>query len=258
MPEKRTNISVSGRSLEILCWPYAGEQRPSLIFLHEGLGAAGSWRDVPRRLAYATGCNALAYSRYGYGQSDVLTEPRGADYMHVEALDVLPEILRQLEIENPILYGHSDGASIALIHAGTGHKIRGLIVEAPHVFVEPISIEGITIAAETFRSTDLPVRLGRHHRDPEKTFWGWHDIWMSAVFRSWDITSLLPGITAATLIIQGESDAYGTMAQVDSIAAKVTGRVAQLRLPRCGHAPHREKPEIVLPSVTTFIKSILE
>ena len=256
--ERRFTVRCAGRSLEAIYWPGASPRHPTLVFLHEGLGSANLWRDLPRKLVIATGCSALAYSRYGYGQSDALCETRDANYMHHEALIVLPELLQQLEINAPIIYGHSDGASIALIHAGAGHGVRGLVVEAPHVFVESISLSGVSAAGKSARENDLLARLSKHHRDPAKTFWGWHDAWMSASFRDWNITSFLSNIHAPTLVIQGEDDAYGTMAQVDVIVSHLAGPTQQLRLTGCGHAPHREKSEQVLQMTTSFIGNIIE
>lgn len=256
--EKRSVIEVAGRQLEIERLGSRAAGWPTIVFLHEGLGCISHWRDFPQRAVEATGYSALIYSRYGYGQSDVLEGKRNADYMHREALDVLPALLDKLEIRNPMLFGHSDGASIALIHAGAGHSVRGLILEAPHVFVEDISIQGATQAAQQYRDTDLPKRLGRHHRDADKTFWGWHDIWTSAEFRDWNIEKSLSGITCPLLAIQGEQDAYGTLRQIDAVVRQVSGPRRKLVLPDCGHRPHREHPETILEATTSFIESVLE
>ena len=199
---------------------------------------------------------ALVYSRYGYGQSSALEEKRAPDYMHREALEVLPALLQSRGIRKPILFGHSDGASIALIHAGAGHPVTALIVEAPHVFVEEISLQGATQAAGTYRTTDLPRKLARHHRDGDKTFWGWHNIWTSPNFRDWNIESYLPAITCPTLLIQGEQDEYGTVAQVDAIAGKVKGVTSRHLLPNCGHTPHRDQAEVTLQLVTSFLHQL--
>ncbi len=251
--EKRLTIGVAGVQLEVLHLVGESPTRPTIIFLHEGLGSVSLWRDFPQQIVAATGCSAVIYSRYGYGQSEVLKESRKSDYMHREALDVLPELLAQCKIERPILFGHSDGASIALIHAGSGHPVNGLMLEAPHVFVEEISLHGITRAAQTYRTTDLPEKLAHHHRDANKTFWGWNDIWASDEFRNWNIESYLSSINCPTLLIQGERDEYGSIAQIDAIMRSVNGVTEKHLLSNCGHTPHREKPDTVLKLVSSFV-----
>lgn len=227
---------------------------PTLVFLHEGLGSIGQWRDFPARVAAATSCRALVYDRYGYGKSDVLQEARvGVEFMHDAALNELPELLENLKIENPVLVGHSDGASIALIHAGT-YAVRGVAVMAPHVFVEEFGLESIRKASET---TDLPERLAKYHRNPRKTFHLWADAWLDPAFRSWNIEEYLPRIKCPVLAIQGEDDEYGSMAQLDAIARQAGGPCELLKLPDCGHSPHRDQPEKVLNSVAAFVKRFL-
>src|SRR5262245_4135983 len=170
-------VAAAGRSLHYTLIEGDG-RKPVLVFLHEGLGSIGQWRDFPEKLAGATGCRALVYERYGYGQSDVLQEKRRTvRFMHDEALTALPQLLAALRIDHPILVGHSDGASIALIYAGAGNPARAIVAMAPHVFIEPICISSIEKAAKTFESTDLPKKLARYHRDPRKTFYGWADVW---------------------------------------------------------------------------------
>jgi len=245
-------VSVRGRSLEYRRITAAAEG-PTLVFLHEGLGSISQWRDFPARIVAATGLSALVYARLGHGQSEVLQQAREADFMHREALESLPELLRQLGIERPILIGHSDGASIALIHAGAGHPARGLVAMAPHVFVEDISIRGISAAKRAFESTDLPQRLARHHRDPGGTFYGWNDIWLAPAFRSWNIERFLPAIRCPLLAIQGQEDEYGSMAQVEAIARQAGGPVEVLKLAHCGHSPQRDQPEAVAAAIAEFI-----
>ncbi len=245
-------LNVRGRSLEYRRIAAAADG-PTLVFLHEGLGSISQWRDFPARIAEATGLPAIVYARYGHGQSEVLQQPHGVDFMHREALEFLPELLRQLGMERPILIGHSDGASIALIHAGSGNPLRGLVAMAPHVFVEDISIEGIVAAKQAFETTDLPQKLERHHRDPVKTFYGWNDVWLAPAFRGWNIESFLPAIRCPLLVLQGYGDEYGTMAQVDAIARQAGGPVAVLKLAQCGHFPHQDQPEIVAKAVMDFV-----
>jgi pimeloyl-ACP methyl ester carboxylesterase len=214
--------------------------RPTLVFLHEGLGSVALWKQFPRQVAQATGCPALVYSRYGYGKSDRLDAPRGVDYMHREALEVLPEVLARLGVEAPILIGHSDGASIALIHAGSGRwPVRGVVAMAPHVFVEDITVQSIAQAKATFEDSNLADRLGRYHDDVVSTFRGWNDIWLHPDFRYWNIEEYLAGIAVPVLLIQGEDDQYGTVAQVEAIARQVSGPVETVLLPDCAHSPHQ-------------------
>ncbi len=246
----------NGEPLEVREIRLSTRAAPTIVFLHEGLGSVSLWRDFPDRVADATGAGVLVYSRHGYGQSSLLVESRKADYMHREAQVVLPELLKRKNIRKPILFGHSDGASIALIHGGCGHPVAGLILEAPHVFVEEISLRGVAAAANTFRTTDLPAKLARHHRDAGKTFWGWHDIWANTAFRDWNIESFLPTIDCPTLLIQGTQDDYGSIAQIEAIGRNVNGRTENLLLADCGHSPHRDQTHAVLERVVGFIRTL--
>lgn len=247
-------IAVAGRKLN---YEWAGEGEQVLVFLHEGLGSIPQWRDFPAQVARATGRRALAYERYGYGQSEVLAEDRvGLDFMHREALEALPALLRALRVENPVLVGHSDGASIALIHAGAGNAVQGVVAMAPHVFVEDISVRSIADAARAFETTDLPQRLARYHRDPRKTFYLWNDAWLDPAFRNWNIEASLPGIRCPLLAIQGEADQYGTMAQVEAIARQAGGRCELLKLPGCGHSPHKDQPGRVVRAIADFVTGL--
>lgn len=251
-------LTVRGRKLEVQRIAGSGRAARTLVFLHEGLGSVAMWRDFPRDAALATGCAAVVYSRYGYGQSEVLREPRGVDYMHVEALEVLPELLARLEIQEPVLVGHSDGASIALIHAAKHDKVRGLVVMAPHVFVEDISIESIAEARTAFETTDLPQKLSRYHADAARTFRGWNDIWLHPDFRGWNIEDVLPQIHCPMLAIQGFDDEYGTMAQLEAIARQTGGPVELLRLAACRHSPHRDQPIVVIEALSRFVDRLDE
>ena len=196
------------------------------------------------------------YSRYGSGSSDLLREPRAVTYMHDEALLSLPDLLVQLHIENPILIGHSDGASIALIHAGAHDRVRGLVLLAPHVFVEDLSVASIGAAKTSFETTNLPEKLGGHHRDPARTFWGWNDIWLHPDFRRWNIEEYLPRITCPILVIQGLDDQYGTMAQAQAIARQSAGPVEIVPLADCRHSPQRDQPDAVLAAIGRFVKKV--
>jgi len=229
----------------------------TLVFLHEGLGSRALWRDFPALVAAATGAAALVYSRRGYGWSSPLDRPRAPDYMHREALEALPALLDALGVEQPILIGHSDGASIALIHAGAGRRaVRGLILEAPHVFVEEVTIASIAAAKEAYRAGDLGRRLARYHADPDAAFRGWNDAWLDPAFRDWNIEEYLPGIRCPVLAIQGAEDEYGTPAQLAAIERRVAGPFERLLLEDCRHSPHRDRTAAVLAAMAGFIRRL--
>jgi len=249
-------VTCAGHALEYEWVEAGGPGAPVLVFLHEGLGSVRQWRDFPAQVAQATQCRALVYSRYGYGKSDVLAEPRvDGRFMHREALGALPELLGALDVEQPVLVGHSDGASIAIIHAGAGHPVRGLALMAPHVFVEPLCLDSIRAAAASLETTGLAERLARYHRDPRKTFHLWADAWLDPAFVRWNIEEYLPGIESPVMAIQGEDDEYGTMAQLERVGRGVRGPCELVRLPACGHAPFRDQPRATLDAVTRFIRS---
>ena len=227
-----------------------------MVFLHEGLGSVAMWKGFPAECAKAASCRALLYSRYGYGQSDALTAPREIDYLHDEALQSLPELLDKLEVEKPILLGHSDGGSIALIHAAASERaVRGLIVMAPHTMVEGVAIRGIEITKRTHQTTHLRDKLARYHADPDSAFWGWNDIWLKPEFRDWNLDDCLPRIACPLLAIQGEDDQYGTMEQIDRIQRAVPWTEV-LKLKDCGHSPHRDQPAAVIEHVAQFVERL--
>ncbi|WP_395673863.1 alpha/beta fold hydrolase [Phenylobacterium sp.] len=248
-------IDVDGVRLECR-WSGAPDAGPAIVLLHEGLGSVAMWKDFPDQLAARTGRPVFAYSRRGYGQSDPIAAPRQPDYMHVEALEVLPKVLKAAGVARPILLGHSDGGSIALIHAGAyPASTAGLVLEAPHVFVEPLTVQSIAQAKVVYETTDLPRKLGRHHRDADHAFWGWNDIWLDDRFLAWNIEASLPTIDCPILLLQGLDDEYGTRAQLDAIAAG-TPDTEILMLPRCGHSPHRDQTEAVLEALETFVRRV--
>ncbi|MEO8629883.1 MAG: alpha/beta hydrolase [Betaproteobacteria bacterium] len=257
-----SHLFANGHHLEYR-WVHPGgaavrnASRPTLVFLHEGLGSTALWKNFPDLVADATGCSALVYSRYGYGRSDPLGEARDVHYMHREALETLPSVLRGLAIDAPILIGHSDGASIALIHAGAGKwAVRGVVAMAPHVFVEDITVASIAQAKVTFQTTDLAVKLARYHDDATGTFSGWNDIWLHPDFRAWNIEAYLPSIAVPILLVQGEDDQYGTRAQVDAIARQVSGPSQVLMLASCAHSPHVDQRERTVGAIAQFVDTL--
>jgi pimeloyl-ACP methyl ester carboxylesterase len=233
------------------------EAAPTLVFLHEGLGSASTWRDFPQRLASRTGCGALVYSRAGYGSSPAAELPRPIRYMHDEAL-VLDELLQRRGVRETILIGHSDGGSIALIHAGSTHReqLRALILEAPHVFAEAVGLESIAATKRDYETTGLRERLARHHVNVDNAFRGWNDVWLHPEFIDWNIEELLPSIDVPILLIQGANDEYGTWKQVEAIERGVSGPVETLLVPAAGHAPHRDQAEIVLAAMSSFVANL--
>jgi pimeloyl-ACP methyl ester carboxylesterase len=243
-------VTVRGKKIEAR--QIGGAMGPTLVFLHEGLGSAGLWRDFPDKLAEATGLGAFVYSRAGYGASDPAPMPRPVRYMHDEA-ELLPEILAAAGIADPLLIGHSDGASIALIYAGSGGKARGLVLEAPHVFTEQMGLRSIAQAREAYERGELRKRLAKHHQDVDAAFWGWNRPWLDPEFRNWNLEEFLPRIAAPILVVQGEDDEYGTRKQVDAIERGARD-VQVLMLPACGHSPHRDQPEASLRAIAAFTR----
>lgn len=226
-----------------------------LVLLHEGLGCIAMWRRFPHRLAEMTGRRVLTYSRYGYGLSSGAELPRRTDYMHVEALQVLPELLERLDLGKPLLVGHSDGASIALIHASV-FPVSGLVLLAPHVFVETITLAGVEIARRAFQDGCLERQLALFHSEPKVVFEGWSSVWLSCGFRDWSIEKSLVNIHCRALLLQGDRDEYGTLAQLDVIRQGISGIVVQHCLDDCGHSPHLEQTESTLALVAEFINEL--
>lgn len=224
-----------------------------MVFLHEALGSVSLWRDFPQRVADATGCDAVAYSRHGFGRSTPRPEPYDTTYMHDEALVWLPALLDAMRLDRPFLFGHSDGGSIALIAAGgTGREFAGLIALAPHVMVEEEALAGIRVAVEQYRTTDFRQRLARHHDDPGTVFRRWPEVWLSPAHRAWNIEGFLPSIACPVLAVQGEQDEYATMEQIERIG-RLAPHATLLRLPDCGHSPHRDQPEAVIAATAELV-----
>ena len=246
-------VEIEGVNLDYERIEGTARSAPCFVMLHEGLGSVALWKDFPSQLARATGATVVAYSRAGYGRSAPIQGARTVRYLHDEALQVLPAFLDALAIENPMLFGHSDGGSIALIHAGgSARGVRGIIALAPHVMVEDITVTNIAAARVDYETGNLRARLARYHDNVDATFWGWNDIWLNPDFRAWNIEEYLPRVTCPVLAIQGEDDEYGTMAQIDLIAQAVPN-IETLKLARCGHSIHRDQPQAVLSAVTRWM-----
>jgi pimeloyl-ACP methyl ester carboxylesterase len=239
----------------------ADTSRATLVFLHEGLGSVGQWThrglNWPLALCRGSGRQGLVYSRRGYGRSSPAPSGRHvlqADYMHREAWTTLPALLTASGLSQPVLVGHSDGATIALLHASR-HPVAACVAMAPHVVVEPMAIDAILAAKALFTEGSLRDRLARHHSDVDGAFWQWNDVWLSRSFRSFDIRLECAAISAPLLLIQGEGDEYGTMRQLDDIAAAAV-HAKQCRLPDCGHSPHRDQPAQTLQAVVEFLRTV--
>ena len=230
-----------------------------LVFLHEGLGSVAMWRDWPRTLCHITGRAGWIYSRRGYGQSDPVPDVRNTgrlrpDYMHEEAWTVLPALLKALAIEQPVLVGHSDGGSIALLHASR-HPVSACIVLAPHVMVEEVSVRAIEQAGASFKTGDLRERLARYHADVDGAFWQWNDIWLSPAFRAFDIRADCTRIAAPVLALQGVDDPYGSLQQIEQICLP-SHQIERLTLTPCGHSPHREQADATTRAIADFLARI--
>lgn len=234
-------------------------EAPLIVFLHEGLGSLAMWRDFPETLCQASGCRGLVYSRPGYGASTPRSpdEHWGPDFLHQQAQEVLPTLLKTLGLDTakvkPWLLGHSDGGSIALLYASMfPDQLAGAVVLAPHILVEDISVESIAIVRQTYLDTDLRQKLARHHVDPDSAFWGWNDVWLSREFRNWNIEPEVAGVRCPVLAIQGKNDEYGTLAQVHGIRARAP-QTQVLELAACGHSPQRDQPQAVIDAVRQFL-----
>ncbi|REG74757.1 alpha/beta fold hydrolase [Algoriphagus antarcticus] len=229
--------------------------RPTIVFLHDSLGCIELWRDFPQKLAEATQCNIFIYDRLGYGKSAPMpTHQRPMNYMELDA-DILHNLLKKSEIDNAILFGHSDGGTIALLTASKyPDSVEAVIVEAAHIFLEDVTIKGIYEAFENYKNTNLPERLAKFHGNKvERLFKAWTETWTRSDYRNWNVEHLLPNITCPILFIQGETDEYGTLAQVEKTISQVSGRAEKYIIPNVGHTPHKEACELVLDRVTKFI-----
>ena len=248
------DLEIDGLKLEGRWIGPGPTEAPTLVLLHEGLGSVGLWGDFPQKLAAATGCGLFAYSRAGYGGSDPVALPRPLSYMHDEARSVLPKILDVIGFRRGMIVGHSDGASIAAIYAGAhdDRRLDGIVLIAPHVFTEDMGIASIAEAKRAYEEGDLKRKLARWHENVDSAFYGWNGAWLDPDFRKWDLTEFLPAIRIPVLIVQGEADQYGTIAQVQAIETGCSGPVETTMLPGVGHSPHREASEAALDAIRRF------
>jgi pimeloyl-ACP methyl ester carboxylesterase len=252
-------LHIGSSDLEYRVIGPAPDAAPTIVMLHEGLGSAGLWGDFPDKLQAATGTGVLVYSRAGYGASTAATLPRPLDYMHIEALDILPKLLDQIGFRRGLLLGHSDGASIAAIYAGgvQDHRVRGVAMIAPHFVVEDISVASIAEIKTAYETTDLKTKLARWHSDVDNAFYGWNDAWLDPKFRTWDISDYLAYIRVPVAILQGADDQYGTIRQVEIAQEECYCPVDVTMIPGAGHSPHREAPEATLNAISEFAGRIL-
>lgn len=247
-------LTVAGAALEYACYGPPPERAPTIVMLHEGLGCVALWRDFPARVAERTGMGVFVHSRQGYGASDPVPLPRPLDFMTREAVEVLPKVLDAIGFRRGILFGHSDGATIAAIHAGSiaDHRVRGLILMAPHFFTEAEGLRSIAEADAEFRTGDLRARLAKYHKDPDNAFHGWADTWLDPGFKDWNVAEVIDYFRIPVLAIQGREDQYGSLAQIDEIETRSYAPVDRLILDGVRHAPHLERPEAVLDAVAEF------
>jgi pimeloyl-ACP methyl ester carboxylesterase len=252
-------LRIGASELEYRMIGPAPEEAPTIVMLHEGLGSVGQWGDFPQRLWAATGAGVFVYSRAGYGNSTPVELPRPLDYMHLEALEILPKLLDEIDFRRGLLLGHSDGASIAAIYAGgvQDHRIRGVAMIAPHFIVEDISVTSIAEIKKAYETTELRSKLKRWHGDVDNAFYGWNAAWLDPKFRDWDISEYLAYIRVPIAILQGAEDEYGTIRQIEIARQECYCPVDVTIVPAAGHSPHREAPEATLNAVSEFARRIL-
>lgn len=251
-------IDIDGCALETACFGPPPKDAPTIVCLHEGLGCVELWRDFPERLAAETGYGVFAYSRAGYGRSDVCTLPRPIDYMTREAMGILPRMLDEIGFQHGILLGHSDGATIAAIYAGSveDFRVRGLVLMAPHFFTEDLGLKSIAQAREDFETGELRRKLAKYHTDVDSTFRGWNDAWLNPDFRDWNVSEVIDYLRVPVLAIQGRDDRYGTLAQIEEIRNRIYSPLDVEIFEECGHAPHLERPDETLAAITDFVRRL--
>jgi len=252
-------LSIGTSDLEYRMIGPSPADAPTIVMLHEGLGSVGLWGDFPQQLQAATGAGIFLYSRAGYGASTPVKLPRAVDYMHTEALDVLPKLLDQIGFRRGLLLGHSDGASIAAIYAGShqDHRVEGVAMIAPHFIVEDVSVASIARIKTAYETSELKAKLKRWHRDVDNAFYGWNGAWLNPEFRNWDISEYLAYIRVPIAILQGVDDEYGTMRQVEIAREECYCPVDVTVIPGAGHAPHREAPGATLDAIQEFANAVL-
>lgn len=253
-------LLVNDVALEYACHGPAPETAPSIVMLHEGLGCTALWRDFPARVAARTGMGVFVWSRRGYGRSDPAVLPLPLDFMTREAVEALPPLLDAIGFRRGILFGHSDGATIAAIHAGSvpDARVRGLILMAPHFFTEDIGLAEIARARQTFATTGLKQKMARYHRDPEAAFRGWNDAWLDPGFRAWNVADVIDHIRVPVLAIQGRGDQYGTLAQIEELETRCPAPLDKVILDDCRHSPHLEQPGTTLDAVAGFVSRLMQ
>ncbi|HEX9470765.1 MAG TPA: alpha/beta hydrolase [Bradyrhizobium sp.] len=253
-------LTIGASDLEYRMIGPAPGDAPTIVMLHEGLGSAGLWGDFPEKLQAATGAGVFVYSRAGYGASTPAKLPRPLDYMHIEALDILPKLLDEIGFRRGLLLGHSDGASIAAIYAGAhqDHRVQGIAMIAPHFIVEDISVTSIAEIKKAYETTDLKTKLARWHKDVDNAFYGWNGAWLDPKFRDWDISEYLAYIRVPVAILQGADDQYGTIRQVEIAQQECYCPVDVTVLPGAGHSPHREAPGATLNAISEFARAVLQ
>lgn len=251
-PQER--LLVNGTALEYGCWGPAPDEAPTLVLLHEGLGSVAQWKGLPQALVDATGFGVFAYSRAGYGASDTISVPRPLEYMTREAEDTLGAVMDAAGIQQAVLLGHSDGATIAAIYAGSvsDMRVRGLILIAPHFFAEAGGLEEIRAAGKVYHTGDLRAKLAKYHKNVDAAFCGWHDAWTDPAFAKWNVADVIDHLRIPVLAVQGRDDPYGTLAQINEIATRIYSPLETLILDDCGHAPHLENPDATLAAISEF------
>lgn len=253
--DPKSSLMVGGVALEYACFGPAPDTAATIVMLHEGLGCVALWRDFPRQVAERTGLGVFVYSRQGYGGSDPVELPRPLDFMTREAEDVLPGLLDEIGFRRGLLLGHSDGATISATYAGSveDHRVRGLVLIAPHFFTEPSGLAEIGAAAQAFENGPLRQKLARYHQDPDGAFRGWADTWLNPGFVDWNVADVIDYLRIPVLAVQGEDDQYGTLAQISEIENRAYSPVDRVILADCKHAPHLECPDELLDSVSEFV-----
>jgi pimeloyl-ACP methyl ester carboxylesterase len=252
-------LSIGASDLEYRMIGPAPADAPTIVMLHEGLGSAALWGDFPDKLQAATKAGVFVYSRAGYGGSTQVKRPRPLDYMHAEALDVLPKLLDKIGFRRGMLLGHSDGASIAAIYAGghQDHRLQGVAMIAPHFFTEEMGLASIAETRKAYEGAGLKAKLARWHNDVDNTFYGWSDAWLDPEFRNWDISEYLAYIRVPIVIVQGSDDQYGTIRQIEIAQQECYCPVDVTMIPGAAHSPHREVPAATLETISEFASAVL-